>query len=234
MGAGGTATESDKTTASRERADRRRTVLRTVRETRERLTSASGTRPAFDYELALTYARNRLSAGYAVPLLVAIVAAASLLWIRPQEAAGWVALVLASHFAMLLLCRRYVALPANEAPYRRWMRRFVVAEFFGGVAWSVLLILLPTAGGSLSGLEAFEFATMLVVVSVITSLASTMLPAAAAGTLPVTIVLAAIYLSRGGWLLAALAAHGDRRTGLLPHPRLAPQLGDARDARIPR
>ena len=205
MGPSGRAAESDKTAASRERADRRRSVLRTVRETRERLTSASGTRPAFDYELALTYARNRLSAAYAVPLLVAVVAAASLLWVEPSMVVAWTALVLASHLAMLLLCRRFVATPPAEVSFRPWMRRFVAAEFLGGVAWSVLLVLLPRTSANLAGLEVFEFATMLVVVAVITSLASTMLPAAAAGTVPVTLVLSGVYLSGGGLLLVALA-----------------------------
>jgi two-component system cell cycle sensor histidine kinase PleC len=206
MGQGGANSDSAKTVASRQRADRRRLVLRTVRETRERLTSGSGTRSAFDYELALTYARNRLSAAYTVPLLVAIVATASLLWVEPYLAAAWAALVLASHAGMLLLCRRYVATPANEVSFRRWTQRFVVAEFVGGVAWSVLLVLLPSVSANLAGLEVFQFATMLVVVAVITSLASTMLPAAAAGTVPVTVVLAAVYIGRGDLLLLALAA----------------------------
>jgi two-component system cell cycle sensor histidine kinase PleC len=141
-----------------------------------------------------------------VPLLVAIVATASLLWVEPYLAAAWAALVLASHAGMLLLCRRYVATPANEVSFRRWTQRYLVAEFVGGVAWSVLLVLLPSVSANLAGLEVFQFATMLVVVAVITSLASTMLPAAAAGTVPVTVVLAAVYIGRGDLLLLALAA----------------------------
>ena len=58
--------EPDKTAMNRERAEHRRAVVRAVRAERERLTSTSGTRPAFDYELILTFARNRLSAAYAV------------------------------------------------------------------------------------------------------------------------------------------------------------------------
>jgi two-component system cell cycle sensor histidine kinase PleC len=54
-------------------AAHRRFTAQRVREARDRLTSTTGTRPAFDYELLLTYARNRLSAAYALPLLIAIV-----------------------------------------------------------------------------------------------------------------------------------------------------------------
>ena len=62
MNAGPNPAEMKKTAINRERAEHRRSVARVVRSERERLTSTSGTRPAFDYELLLTYARNRLSA----------------------------------------------------------------------------------------------------------------------------------------------------------------------------
>ena len=84
--------ETDKTAMNRERADHRRTVARAVRAERERLTSTSGTRPAFDYELVLTFARNRLSAAYAVPFLVAIIATTAMLWIAPTVVIAWAAL----------------------------------------------------------------------------------------------------------------------------------------------
>src|SRR3954464_15147176 len=91
MSAAPLASESEKTAFSRERADRRRSVVRTVREQRERLISTSGTRPEFDLELALIFARNRVSAGYALPMLVAIVAIASLLWLDTFAACVWAA-----------------------------------------------------------------------------------------------------------------------------------------------
>jgi two-component system, cell cycle sensor histidine kinase PleC len=207
MVAGGVAAESDKTTASRERAERRRTVVRTVRETRERLTSGSGTRPAFDYELVLTFARNRISAAVPIFLLLGIVATAALLWIDPWTVAGWALLVLASHLAMLALSHQYMAIPPAEVSIRRWTRSFIGAEFVGGLAWSALMLLLPRTGTEVvAGLEVFQFATMLIVVSVITSLASTIPAAAMAGTVPMTALLTAIYVSRGGILFIVLAA----------------------------
>ncbi len=202
---GGLATESDKTAASRERAERRRSVLRTVRETRERLTSGSGGRPAFDHELALTFARNRISAMYAIPLLIAIVAIAALLWVDLKLVLAWSALVLATHILMLVFCRQFIAIPAAEVSSRKWRRRFVTAEFVGGVAWATIMLLLPRTSGAIAGLEVFQFATMLIVVSVITSLGSTMLPAAAAGTAPVTLAFIAVCVSRGGVLFIVLA-----------------------------
>ncbi|CAN5274422.1 HAMP domain-containing sensor histidine kinase [soil metagenome] len=195
-------TESAKTASSRERAERRRSVLRAVREQRERLTSTSGTRPAFDYELALTFAQNRLSAAYALPILVLIVAVASLLWISPLMLAGWTTLVLVANGAMLLLCHRYAGTSPAEVSNRKWTRRFVVAEFFGGLVWSLMLILVPAGA---HGSEVFQFATTLVVVSVITSLASTVPAAAVAGTVPITLTLAAAFMLRGEFLFIVLS-----------------------------
>ena len=205
MTSGAASPEGDRNTLSRERAERRRAVLHAVRDARERLTSMTGTRPAFDYELALTFARNHISAGYALPLLIAIVAAAAVLWVDPLIVTGWAALVLAAHIGMLVLCRKYIRLSPANLPIRKWVRRFVVAEFLGGTAWGLLMVLLPRDSGAVVGLEVFQFATMLIVVSVITSLALPMMAAATAGTLPITLCLAAVYLSRGSLLFAVLA-----------------------------
>jgi two-component system cell cycle sensor histidine kinase PleC len=205
MDAAPIASESDKTALSRKRADRRRSVVRTVREQRERLASTSGTRPAFNLELALIFARNRVSAAFALPLLIVIVALASLLWIRPWLAASWAAVVLAAHFGMVALCRRYLQLPASEINIRRWVHRFTAAEWLGSLTWAALLMLVPPASPPPLGLEVFQFATVLIVVSVITSLASTLPTAAVAGTLPITVTLAALYVSRGDLLFVVLA-----------------------------
>ena len=228
MNTASSASKSDKTAQSRERAERRRTVMRAVRDQRERLTSTSGTRPAFDYELVLTFAQNRISAAYAVPLLIAIVAAAALLWVRPLVVVAWAALVLAMHFAMLVLCRRYIGTAPAEVPIKTWLRRFVIAEFFTGVAWALVLVLVPAHGGNAGGIEIFQFATMLVVISVVTSLASTVPTAAVAGTIPITLTLVAMFLGRGELLSDRAVDHGARRPGVLPDPCLAPLFGDAR------
>ncbi len=200
--------ESDKTAASRERAERRRSVIRTVRETRERLTSGSDIRPEFEYELTLTYARNRISAAYAVPLLIVIVAAASMLWIDLPTAAFWTAVALASHIGIIALCRQFMSIPSAEISMRLWRRQFIAAECLGGVVWAGLMVLLPRTTGLVAGLEVFQFATLLIFVSVITSLASTLLPAATAGTVPVTLVVAILFVSRGCILFPALAIMG--------------------------
>src|SRR5271169_4898431 len=49
---------------------RRRAAAWHVREVRSRLTSSTGTRPAFDYELLRLFAQNRLAASLVILLLV--------------------------------------------------------------------------------------------------------------------------------------------------------------------
>ncbi|MFX7747804.1 hypothetical protein ABTK03_20720, partial [Acinetobacter baumannii] len=50
-------------------AQSRKRVVRQVRDAREKLTSTTGTRRSFDFELMRLYAQNKLSAALAVVLL---------------------------------------------------------------------------------------------------------------------------------------------------------------------
>ncbi len=193
----------DKTAINSARASRRRAVGRAVRDQRERLTSTSGTRPAFDYELNLTFARNRLSAAYALPILVVVIAATASLWINFYLAAGWAVLVLSAHVASLALCRHFTRLPVGSPSMRVWTRRFILVELLDGFAWSAVLIIASQTSGP--GIDVFQFATMLIIVSVSTMLASTVPAAALAGAVPATLILAGIYVSRGDFVFIALS-----------------------------
>src|SRR5947209_16923701 len=110
-----TATMPDRGTSSPARkpqVERRRAASKRVREARDRLTSTSGTRPAFDYELLRQFAQNRLSAAIAILLLIATIGFLSGLWTGPLAAGIWTVGVLAIHAAILAQCRRLLA----EAP----------------------------------------------------------------------------------------------------------------------
>jgi two-component system cell cycle sensor histidine kinase PleC len=203
MTTGPVATDGDKTAINRERAERRKTVVRTVRAQREKLASSTGTRPAFDYELALTFARNRLSAAFPLPLLAAIVAVTASLWTAVNNVILWAAIVIAVHMGIVAICRTFVEAPDGEAKVARWTRRFVVAEFIEGAAWASILVIARTAIGP--GLEVFQLAAMLIVVSVVTILASTVPAAVVAGTVPVTLTLVVLYVSGGEFFFVVLS-----------------------------
>src|SRR5246500_5979883 len=80
----GTSSPPDKLSVQRRRAAAQR-----VREARDRLTSSTGTRPAFDYELLRQFAQNRLSAAIAILLLIATIGFLSGLWTGPLGAGIW-------------------------------------------------------------------------------------------------------------------------------------------------
>src|SRR6201989_2151095 len=67
----------------------RRAAAQRVREARDRLTSTSGTRPAFDTELLRQYAQTRISASYVVMLLVVATGALFGFWMQPVSAVAW-------------------------------------------------------------------------------------------------------------------------------------------------
>ena len=67
-------------------AGNRRAAAQRVREARDRLTSTSGTRPAFDRELLRQYAQTRISASYVVMLLVVAIGLLFGFWVPPVSA----------------------------------------------------------------------------------------------------------------------------------------------------
>ena len=111
-----TATASDDraiaTAGEKAGASHRRVTAQRVREARDRLTSTTGTRPAFDYELLRQFAQNRISASLAVLLLVGTVGFLSALWTGPVQASLWTAGVMIVHGGIAWHCRRFLA----EAP----------------------------------------------------------------------------------------------------------------------
>ncbi len=196
--------EADKTTISRQRAQRRREVSRTVKAQRERLTSTSGTRPAFDHELALSLARNRVSAAYAMPLLALLIGTTGLLWLEAARVLIWILVVLFVDLVSFVVYRRFLSVRPDMTKIRKWDRRFVVLELIHGLAWSGILALSWLAPES-PGLDVYQFSVTIVIVSVGTMLASTVPGAAIAGTVPVVIAAAAVFISRGELLYYAMA-----------------------------
>ena len=67
----------------------RRVAAQRLREARDRLTSSSGTRPAFDTELLRQYAQTRISASFVVMLLVVATGVLFGLWKAAVPATVW-------------------------------------------------------------------------------------------------------------------------------------------------
>src|ERR1700745_3225258 len=88
-------------------AHNRLAAAQRVREARDRLTSTSGTRPAFDRELLRQYAQTRLSASYVAIVLVVATGLLFGFWMQPISAAAWTGAMLCIHAVMIRNCRRF-------------------------------------------------------------------------------------------------------------------------------
>src|SRR5947208_1550418 len=118
----------------------RRAAAQRVREARDRLTSTSGTRPAFDRELLRQYAQTRISASFVVMLLVVATGLLFGLWIQPLSAAAWTCGMLCVHAVIVRNCRRFLAEAPSPADNRKWRRRFVALDLFYGLCWTAILV----------------------------------------------------------------------------------------------
>jgi len=187
----------------------RRAAAQRVREARDRLTSSSGTRPAFDTELLRQYARTRLSASYVVMLLVVATGLLFGFWMQPFSAGAWTCGMLCIHAAIIHNCGRFLAAPPSPAATRKWQTRFVLLDLLYGLCW--MAILLHPALDAVS--DTFMMFLMLLVIAVSSMLAANLPIAALAATAPVTVAIALNFVLAGtldGYVLGvlALAAEG--------------------------
>src|SRR6201988_940618 len=106
----------------------RRAAAQRVREARDRLTSTSGTRPAFDRELVRQYAQTRLSASYVVMLLVVATGVLFGFLRQPVSAAAWTCGIFCIHAAIIRNCARFLAEPSSLTATRKWRTRFVLLD----------------------------------------------------------------------------------------------------------
>ncbi len=184
---------------------KRRLAAQHVREARDRLTSSSGTRRAFDYELLRQYAQNRISASLVILLLAATVGFMSSVWSGAVAAGAWTVSVLVIHGVMTAKCRQFLERPISEISTRAWRLRFITLDLFYGLAWMFILI---HPVGVDENSHTFMLFVMLLVVAVSSMLASSIPAAVFAATFPVTTAIALDFILQGNlrdYILAAMA-----------------------------
>src|SRR5438874_8437639 len=118
-------------------ARNRRVAAQRVREARDRLTSTSGTRPAFDHELLRQYAQTRISASYVVMLLVVATGLLFGLWMEPLSSAAWSVGILCLHAVIIRNCDRFLNEPPSPPTTRKWRMRFVLLDLLYGLCWTI-------------------------------------------------------------------------------------------------
>jgi two-component system cell cycle sensor histidine kinase PleC len=185
--------------------DLRRNAQRAVFDARQRLTSSSGTRASFDFELLDDYANSRNSSALVLPVVFAILALFASFWVPFYVAVGWAAAVAAANFAVVLATRRFKRMDPAQFNAARWTATFITVETIYGVVWS-LLALFSLFGTDRSSIAVVMFASALV--GVATNAVSTRtLPAATLmATLPVALTVAINLVVYGGTLNWSLAA----------------------------
>jgi len=193
----------------------RRATTRRVREARDRLTSTSGTRPAFDSELLRQYAQTRLSASLVVILLVVATGLLFGIWLLQPLAGYWTIGTLCIHGAIVSSCRRFLNTPASPAVTRKWRTRFVLLDLLYGLCW--MTILAHPAHPVSSTLVMF---LMLLVIAVSSMLAANLPLAAIAATAPAAVAIALNFATHGTldhYVLAVLALAAEGYFVLLAH-----------------
>jgi two-component system, cell cycle sensor histidine kinase PleC len=184
---------------------RRRTAAQHVREARDRLTSTTGTRPAFDHELLRQFAQTRLSASLVILILVGAVGILSSFWVGAITAGTWTSSVLVIHAIIITKCREFLAEPANPINDRAWRQRLIVLDLLFGLAWMFILIH-PVRNEDSTGI--FMLFIMLLVVALSSMLSACVPMAMFAATTPVTAALTFNFAIRGtiqDYVLAVLA-----------------------------
>ena len=191
-------------------ASNRRAAAQRVREARDRLTSTSGTRPAFDRELLRQFAQTRMSASYVVMLLVVAAGLLFGFWMQPVSAGAWTCGMLCVHAIIIRNCSRFLAESPPLTATRKWRTRFVLLDLLYGLGWTALLVHPASLNVSSNTLMMF---LMLLVIAVSSMIAANLPIAVLAATAPVAASVALSFGLSGSFdnyvlALLALAAEG--------------------------
>jgi two-component system, cell cycle sensor histidine kinase PleC len=182
----------ERRSARRPRVKRQEDELKAYR---DRLTHGTSSKPEFEYELLTMFARNETSAPYAMPALCFIFYIASMFWASFLEATVWIALVIIAKVVMLDQCRRLLALPRAEVNVGEWRQHFERIELLNGVALAGFALIGISKGLAFTpeanfSSPVFIFATLMVVLALRMTFASTLTKVFLAGTVPMTLAVA--------------------------------------------
>jgi two-component system, cell cycle sensor histidine kinase PleC len=182
-----------------------------IRETRKRLTQGTFSTPSFDFELMEMFVKNELSAQWTILLLALIFSLASMFWAPLEQAIGWLVIVVTAKVVLLEVCRKMVSSPDAEQNAAIWRQRLFFSEAISGMAWAGFALVgigyVGAAGQSyIFSSHVFLFASLIVVLAIRMTFASTVMPILLVGTVPMTIAVVARLLMIPDVFYYALAA----------------------------
>ena len=177
-----------------------------LRETRQRLAQGSDIRPEFQYELLAMFVRNELGAKATILMLATIFSLASMFWAPMAEAMIWLLMIIFSKVVLLEYCRRFKDTPRSEIDLAYWHRRLQFTELGHGLVWAgFALVGMSTTDASS---HVFIFASLIVILAIRMTLASTVLPILYLGTVPMllAVVMRLLLLNNPFyWAMASMA-----------------------------
>jgi two-component system, cell cycle sensor histidine kinase PleC len=180
----------------------RHRVNKSIYDTRERLTSLSGTHQEFHFELLKKFTQTRLSASVALAALAFISAFLIGFAIYADMSEGTASRnfalimcfgVLTTHVVMIAAVNRFNKLKAVEVNITSWTRIFILLDLVYGICW---LFFLPTLTHEGQTIDAFMVVSGLIVIAAMAMIASSLPKAVYAATLPIALGLALFFGSR--------------------------------------
>ena len=184
--------------------DSKRAAQKTVLDARQRLTSSSGTRADFDFELMHDYAQSRINAALPMAAIVVILSIVASLWVPVVFTSLWGGLVILSLLIVVLMARRFKTSDPSKFNASQWTTTFVAGETVYGLAWSLLALF--TLVAEPTTLTPVMFAMVLVSVAANAVATHTLPSATLMSTMPVTVPVSANLIALGGTLNYTLGA----------------------------
>ena len=178
---------------------------------RRRLMHGHIDEPDFEHDLNLMFVRNELAAQGTLLLLAVIFSLASMFWAHWTQAVIWLALVIAAKVLLLELCKHYQATPAADINLKVWRKRLLLAEATNGAAWAGFALVGSGVGPVTIQQEMFSshvflFASLIVILAIRMTMASTRLPILYVGTVPMTVAVVGRLLLQDDFFCLALAS----------------------------
>jgi two-component system, cell cycle sensor histidine kinase PleC len=191
-GAAADATRAASAQGAKANEKQRRAATEQLRETRQKLATGNDVRPEFEYELLLMFVRNEMSAQSHMWLLAFIFSLASMFWSPWQQAVLWLGIVIAAKVVLLECCRRFATLSPAEVNLKQWRKRLVMAEALNGLAWAGFALVGAHLNDSVSqtylfSSHVFIFSSLIVVLAIRMTFASTVMQILYYGTIPMTL-----------------------------------------------
>lgn len=152
------------------------------------------------------FVRNELGAKATILLLAIIFSLASMFWAPMYEAISWLLLVIFAKVALLVLCQRFLSAQRNEINLAVWRQRLLMAELVSGFVWAGFALV--GRGATEPSSHVFIFASLIVVLAIRMTFASTVIPILYAGTIPMTLAVVVRLCLLGHpfyWAMASMA-----------------------------